>query len=65
MGRPKKNPTYHTREERYCIGAICRGEKIFVSYDGARLCKRCKDHNSRIDDPEVSFGNPYGDRPKR
>jgi hypothetical protein len=28
--------------KRYCIGVKCRGQKMFLSIGGARICQACK-----------------------
>lgn len=57
MGRPKINYKYAVKFEKFCIGALCRGEKKFISYDGARLCKRCRSHNKYISDCDASVSS--------
>jgi hypothetical protein len=60
-----KYSKYAVKTEMYCIGALCRGTKKFMSTYGARLCSRCKSHNNNIYDPEAEFGNAQGSRPKK
>lgn len=43
-----------TAVTRFCIGAICRGKKKFKSFNGARLCRECKNYNKTINDCEGS-----------
>ena len=56
---------FRSKNEKVCNGALCRGEKKFISINGSHYCKRCKDYISRIHDPEVEFGSAQGSRPKR
>lgn len=32
------------RHRRYCIGVFCRGDKMFTSLNGHRLCVKCRDY---------------------
>ena len=60
MGASHKHSKYEVKNERYCIGAMCRGEKKFMAIGNQRLCKACRDYANRVNNPEVAFGNPGG-----
>lgn len=55
MSASHKHSKYEVKNERYCIGAICRGEKKFMAIGSQRLCKSCRDYANRVNDPEVAF----------